>query len=289
MFERYADRGRRAVVFAQQEAQRLAHPYIGTEHLLLGLLREEGFGAGGIFAGFDITLDMVRRQVEQIIGRGERAGFHSQMPFTARAEHVLEIALQEALQLGHHHIGTEHLAIALVEDPAAASVRVLKALGVDLTRLRKETMMVLARLPAADERREQAGAAILRFGRIMTAARSLPAGGTVGRGAEIERVIQVLSRRWHRNALLVGEPGVGKTAVVTGLAELMVRKEAGSLSRHYIVAIDSERFLSDVHDRTELEDRVRGLLKALEGAEAAVLFFDDLHHLTRVTSCDVEI
>lgn len=289
MFERYAGRGRRALVYAQQEARRLEHCYIGTEHLLLGILREEGSGPDGIFGAFDITLDTVRRQVEDTIGPTTTATIGSQMAFTLRAQHALEYALQEALQLGHHNIGTEHLAIALLENPASASVRVLTALGVDLARVRKETMMSLARTPTADVRFEPTGTAILHFGRVLTAATSRPAGATVGRGAEIERIRQVLSRRWHRNALLVGRPGVGKTAVVTGLAELVARGNAGSLSRHYIVAIGSERFLSDVHDRTETEERVRGLLRALEGAESAILFFDDLPYLTRVTSFDVEV
>src|SRR5258707_8565939 len=236
MFERFTDRARRVVVLAQEEARLLNHNYIGTEHILLGLIHEGEGVAAKALESLGISLEAVRNQVEEIIGQGGTSP-SGHIPFTPRAKKVLELSLREALQLGHNYIGTEHILLGLIREGEGVAAQVLVKLGADLSRVRQQVIQLLhgprGKEPAA------AGAAVApsatvpstslvldQFGRNLTAAaREGKLDPVIGREKEIERVMQVLSRRTKNNPVLVGEPGVGKTAVVEGLAQKIVKGE----------------------------------------------------------------
>src|SRR3954464_8374487 len=233
LFERFTDRARRVVVLAQEEARLLNHNYIGTEHILLGLIHEGEGVAAKALESLGIALEGVRQQVEEIIGQGQQApGGH--IPFTPRAKKVLELSLREALQLGHNYIGTEHLLLGLIREGEGVAAQVLVKLGADLNRVRQQ---VLQQLSGASGKEPAEGAAggrgegtpssslvLDQFGRNLTqSAREGKLDPVIGREKEIERVMQVLSRRTKNNPVLIGEPGVGKTAVVEGLAQGIVK------------------------------------------------------------------
>src|ERR1700683_3959662 len=225
MFERFTDRARRVVVLAQEEARMLNHNYIGTEHILLGLIHEgEGVAAKSL-ESLGISLEGVRSQVEEIIGQGQQAP-SGHIPFTPRAKKVLELSLREALQLGHNYIGTEHILLGLIREGEGVAAQVLVKLGADLNRVRQQVIQLLSgyqgKEPAAAgapfETAPSTSPVLDQFGRNLTAAaREGKLDPVIGRDKEIERVMQVLSRRTKNNPVLVGEPGVGKTAVVEGL------------------------------------------------------------------------
>src|ERR1700678_3546783 len=232
MFERFTDRARRVVPLAQEEAKRLDHNYIGTEHLLLGLIREgEGVGAKAL-ESLGISLDAVRQQVEEIIGQGQQAP-SGHIPFTPRAKKVLELSLREALQLGHNYIGTEHMLLGLVREGEGVAAQVLVSLGADLARVRQQVIQLLSGYqgkesvgagPSSAGSETPSGSPVLdQFGRnLPQLAREGKLDPVIGRDKEIERVMQVLSRRTKNNPVLIGEPGVGKTAIVEGLAQRIV-------------------------------------------------------------------
>ena len=224
MFERFTERARQVVVLAQDEARALKHNYIGTEHILLGLLREEEGLAARVLESLDITVEEVRAQVARIVGQGDEVTT-GQIPFTPRAKKVLELALREALSLGHNYIGTEHILLGLVRENEGVAARILLDFDADAEKIRNEIIRMLS----GPGRRQGGGGApgekskssklLDQFGRNLT---KLAAEGkldpVVGRQTEIERVMQILSRRTKNNPVLIGEPGVGKTAVVEGLA-----------------------------------------------------------------------
>src|SRR5246127_1131481 len=237
MFERFTDRARRVVVLAQEEARMLNHNYIGTEHILLGLIHEgEGVAAKSL-ESLGISLEGVRSQVEEIIGQGQQAP-SGHIPFTPRAKKVLELSLREALQRGHNYIGTEHILLGLIREGEGVAAQVLVKLGADLNRVRQQVIQLLSgyqgKEPVESGSRGRGGESgspstslvLDQFGRNLTAA---ALGGkedpVIGREKEIERVMQVLSRRTKNNPVLIGEPGVGKTAVVEGLAQAIVHGE----------------------------------------------------------------
>ncbi len=231
MFERFTDRARRVVVLAQEEARMLNHNYIGTEHILLGLIHEgEGVAAKSL-ESLGISLEGVRSQVEEIIGQGQQAP-SGHIPFTPRAKKVLELSLREALQLGHNYIGTEHILLGLIREGEGVAAQVLVKLGAELTRVRQQVIQLLSgyqgKEPATaggPAEGTPAGSLVLdQFGRNLTqSAREGKLDPVIGREKEIERVMQVLSRRTKNNPVLIGEPGVGKTAVVEGLAQAIIR------------------------------------------------------------------
>ena len=237
MFERFTDRARRVVVLAEEEARMLRHDYTGTEHILLGLIREGEGVAARALESLGISLEAVRQQVEGIICQGQQAP-SGHIPFTPRAKKVLELSLREALQLGHNYIGTEHILLGLIgEDEGeggGVAAQVLVKLGADPGRVRQQVIRLLAGSPgkepaaaAAPSGTAPSASVILdQFGRNLTAAaREGKLDPVIGREKEIERVMQVLSRRTKNNPVLVGEPGVGKTAVVEGLAQKIVQGE----------------------------------------------------------------
>ena len=233
MFERFTDRARRVIVLAQEEARMLNHNYIGTEHILLGLIHEGEGVAAKALESLDISLEGVRQQVTEIIGEGQQApGGH--IPFTPRAKKVLELSLREALQLGHNYIGTEHILLGLIREGEGVAAQVLNKLGADLNRVRQQVIQLLSGYQGKEAvaaggpaEGQPAGSAVLdQFGRNLTqAAREGKLDPVIGREQPIERVMQVLSRRTKNNPVLIGEPGVGKTAIVEGLAQLIASGE----------------------------------------------------------------
>ena len=241
MFERFTDRARRVVVLAQEEARLLNHNYIGTEHILLGLIHEGEGVAAKALESLGISLEAVRSQVEEIIGQGGSSP-SGHIPFTPRAKKVLELSLREALQLGHNYIGTEHILLGLIREGEGVAAQVLVKLGADLSRVRQQVIQLLSGLqrpgrrrgrpapPRAAARASEAaarGSLVLdQFGRNLTQlAREKKLDPVIGHAAELERVMQVLSRRTKNNPVLIGEPGVGKTAIVEGLAQKIVNND----------------------------------------------------------------
>ena len=236
MFERFTERARQVVVLAQEEARSLKHNYIGTEHLLLGLLREEEGVAARVFEKLEITVEEVRAAVVRIVGSGEEVP-QGQIPFTPRAKKVLELALREALSLGHNYIGTEHILLGLIREEEGVATRILLDLDAEPEKIRNEVMRCSAG-PGVAAQPRRAGEArratkmLDQFGRNLTKlAEEGKLDPCIGRNTEIERVMQILSRRTKNNPVLIGEPGVGKTAIVEGFAQRIADNEVRNCSR----------------------------------------------------------
>jgi ATP-dependent Clp protease ATP-binding subunit ClpC len=290
MFERFTDRARRVVVLAQEEARMLNHNYIGTEHILLGLIHEgEGIAAKAV-DGLGITLDGVREQVVEIIGRGQSAP-SGHIPFTPRAKKVLELSLREALQLGHNYIGTEHILLGLIREGDGVAAQVLQKLGADLGRVRQQVIQLLAGYAGSEGQKAGVGASeggsregstvLDQFGRNLTeAARRGELDPVIGRLREIERVMQVLSRRTKNNPVLIGEPGVGKTAVVEGLAQRIVAGEVPeTLADKHLYTLDLGALVAGSRYRGDFEERLKKVLKEITTRGDIILFIDEIHTL----------
>ena len=291
MFERFTDRARRVVVLAQEEARMLNHNYIGTEHILLGLIHEGEGVAATALESLGIVLEGVREQVEEIIGQGQQAP-SGHIPFTPRAKKVLELSLREALQLGHNHIGTEHILLGLIREGEGVAAQVLVKLGADLNRVRQQVLQQLSAAPgqepaegAAGGRGEGAQVAsslvLDQFGRNLTqSAREGKLDPVIGREKEIERVMQVLSRRTKNNPVLIGEPGVGKTAVVEGLAQGIVKGEVPeTLKDKQLYTLDLGSLVAGSRYRGDFEERLKKVLKEIRTRGDIILFIDELHTL----------
>ncbi|MEX2274081.1 MAG: ATP-dependent Clp protease ATP-binding subunit [Actinomycetota bacterium] len=288
MFERFTDRARRVVVLAQEEARMLNHNYIGTEHILLGLIHEGEGVAAKALESLNISLEAVRQQVEEIIGQGQAAPT-GHIPFTPRAKKVLELSLREALQLGHNYIGTEHILLGLIREGEGVAAQVLQKLGADLNRVRQTVIQLLSGYTGG---KESAGAGeagqggqgsmvLDQFGRNLTQlARDAKLDPVIGRAKEIERVMQVLSRRTKNNPVLIGEPGVGKTAVVEGLAQNIVQGEVPeTLKGKQIYTLDLGALVAGSRYRGDFEERLKKVLKEIKTRGDIVLFIDELHTL----------
>ena len=288
MFERFTDRARRVVVLAQEEARMLDHSHIGTEHILLGLVREGGGVAARAVESLGISLEAVRQQVGEIVGRGQQAP-PGHIPFTPRAKMVLELSLREALQLGHNYIGTEHIVLGLVREGDGVATRVLLKLGADPTRVRHQVIQLLhgdqGKEPAAagppSEAAPSTSIVLDQFGRNLTAAaREGKLDPVIGREKEIERVMQVLSRRTKNNPVLVGEPGVGKTAVVEGLAQKIVQGEVPeTLTGKQLYTLDLSALVAGSRYRGDFEERLKKVLTEIRTRGDIILFIDELHTL----------
>src|SRR5881296_1029842 len=285
MFERFTDRARRVVVLAQEEARMLNHNYIGTEHILLGLIHEGEGVAAKALESLGISLDAVRQQVEEIIGQGQQAP-SGHIPFTPRAKKVLELSLREALQLGHNYIGTEHILLGLIREGEGVAAQVLQKLGADLNRARQQVIQLLQGYAGKGEGQpgEQSpqGSMVLdQFGRNLTQlAREAKLDPVIGREKEIERVMQVLSRRTKNNPVLIGEPGVGKTAVVEGLAQAIVKGEVPeTLKDKQLYTLDLGALVAGSRYRGDFEERLKKVLKEIRTRGDIILFIDELHTL----------
>jgi ATP-dependent Clp protease ATP-binding subunit ClpC len=289
MFERFTDRARRVVVLAQEEARMLNHNYIGTEHILLGLIHEGEGVAAKALESLNISLEAVRQQVEEIIGQGQAAPT-GHIPFTPRAKKVLELSLREALQLGHNYIGTEHILLGLIREGEGVAAQVLQKLGADLNRVRQTVIQLLSGYTGGKEQvsagggTESAGqgsAVLDQFGRNLTQlAGENKLDPVIGREKEIERVMQVLSRRTKNNPVLIGEPGVGKTAVVEGLSQSIVKGEVPeTLKGKQIYTLDLGALVAGSRYRGDFEERLKKVLKEIKTRGDIILFIDELHTL----------
>src|SRR2546426_820950 len=290
MFERFTDRARRVVVLAQEEARMLNHNYIGTEHILLGLIHEGEGVAAKALESLGIALEGVRQQVEEIIGQGQQAP-SGHIPFTPRAKKVLELSLREALQLGHNYIGTEHILLGLIREGEGVAAQVLVKLGADLNRVRQQVLQLLSGYQGKEpsesgssgrgEGTPSSSLVLDQFGRNLTsAAREGKLDPVIGREKEIERVMQVLSRRTKNNPVLIGEPGVGKTAIVEGLATKIVKGDVPeTLKGKQIYTLDLGALVAGSRYRGDFEERLKKVLKEIRTRGDIVLFIDELHTL----------
>jgi ATP-dependent Clp protease ATP-binding subunit ClpC len=298
MFERFTERARQVVVLAQEEARTLKHNYIGTEHILLGLLREEEGLAARVLESLDITVERVRAQVVRIVGSGEEVT-SGQIPFTPRAKKVLELALREALSLGHNYIGTEHILLGLVRENEGVAARILLDFDADSEKIRNEVIRMLSGPGGRRQGQGQGSGSgsgsgsggqaegkkssklLDQFGRNLT---RLAAEGkldpVVGRETEIERIMQILSRRTKNNPVLIGEPGVGKTAVVEGLAQRITNADVPELLKNkQIYTLDLAALVAGSKYRGEFEERLKKVMKEITQRGDIILFIDELHNL----------
>jgi ATP-dependent Clp protease ATP-binding subunit ClpC len=287
LFERFTERARQVVVLAQDEARALKHNYIGTEHILLGLLREEEGLAARVLESLDITVEEVRAQVARIVGQGDEVTT-GQIPFTPRAKKVLELALREALSLGHNYIGTEHILLGLVRENEGVAARILLDFDADAEKIRNEIIRMLS---GPGRRQQGAGGApgekskssklLDQFGRNLTKlAAESKLDPVVGRQTEIERVMQILSRRTKNNPVLIGEPGVGKTAVVEGLAARISGNQVPELLKgKQIYTLDLAALVAGSKYRGEFEERLKKVMKEITQRGDIILFIDELHNL----------
>jgi len=295
MFERFTERARKVVVLAQEEARHFNHNYIGTEHLLLGLLREDEGVAARALGSLNVTLDEVREQVESIVGYGEE-GTGGQAPFTPRSKKVLELALREALQLGHNYIGTEHILLGLVRESEGVAARVLSNLGVDPDKVRREVVRMLGGGRSQRGRSGSGEAAgggrgveakrpktrqLDQYGRNLTAfADESKLDPVIGRAQEIERIMQILVRRTKNNPVIIGEPGVGKTAIVEGLAqEIAEDRVPDILADKEVYTLDLGALVAGSKYRGEFEERLKKIMKEITDHGDVILFIDEIHNL----------
>ena len=302
MFERFTDRARRVVVLAQEEARLLNHSYIGTEHILLGLIHEGEGVAAKALESLGISLEAVRSQVEEIIGQGGSSP-SGHIPFTPRAKKVLELSLREALQLGHNYIGTEHILLGLIREGEGVAAQVLVKLGADLSRVRQQVIQLLSGYQGGAGQGRAAGRAAVgaaggaarprrpgdkgnsqildQFGRNLTQlAREKKLDPVIGRTRELERVMQILSRRTKNNPVLIGEPGVGKTAIVEGLAQKIVNNDVpDTLRNKQLYTLDLGALVAGSRYRGDFEERLKKVLKEIKTRGDIVLFIDEIHTL----------
>jgi len=293
LFERFTDRARRVVVLAQEEARLLNHNYIGTEHILLGLIHEGEGVAAKALESLGISLEAVRSQVEEIIGQGGSSP-SGHIPFTPRAKKVLELSLREALQLGHNYIGTEHILLGLIREGEGVAAQVLVKLGADLSRVRQQVIQLLSGYsgPGGQEKagataggsgeQTPSGSLVLdQFGRNLTQlARDKKLDPVIGRERETERVMQVLSRRTKNNPVLIGEPGVGKTAIVEGLAQAIANDTVPeTLTGKQLYTLDLGALVAGSRYRGDFEERLKKVLKEIKTRGDIILFIDELHTL----------
>jgi ATP-dependent Clp protease ATP-binding subunit ClpC len=288
LFEKFTDKARRVVVLAQEEAKLLNHNYIGTEHILLGLIHEgEGVAAKALEA-LGINLEQVREQVQEIIGQGQQAP-SGHIPFTPRAKKVLELSLREALQLGHSYIGTEHLLLGLIREGEGVAAQVLTKLGADTNKVRQQVIQLLSGFQGKESvavggeaNPQPKGSQILdQYGRNLTqAAAEGKLDPVVGREREIERVMQILSRRTKNNPILIGEPGVGKTAVVEGLAQAIVSNNVPETLRgKQVYTLDMGSLIAGSRYRGDFEERLKKVTKEIRTRGDIITFIDEIHTL----------
>ena len=289
MFERFTDRARRVVVLAQEEARMLNHNYIGTEHILLGLIHEGEGVAAKALESLEISLEAVRAQVEEIIGQGQQAP-SGHIPFTPRAKKVLELSLREALQLGHNYIGTEHILLGLIREGEGVAAQVLVKLGADLNRVRQQVIQLLQGYQGKEpqvaggssgEGTPSTSLVLDQFGRNLTqAAREGALDPVIGRVSEMERVMQVLSRRTKNNPVLIGEPGVGKSAIIEGLAQSIVKGTVPETLRDkQIYSLDLGALVAGSRYRGDFEERLKKVLKEIKQRGDVIIFIDEIHTL----------
>jgi len=296
MFERFTDRARKVMQLANQEAQRFNHEYIGTEHILLGLVKEGSGVAANVLKNLDIDLRKVRTEVEKLVQAGPEMVTIGKLPQTPRAKKVIDYSIEEARNLNHNYVGTEHLLLGLLREQEGVAAQVLMNLGLKLEDVREEVLNLLGHnsMPTEESGRESGGSAdrpagksksktpaLDSFGRDLTElARQGKLDPVIGRANEIERVVQVLSRRTKNNPVLLGEAGVGKTAIVEGLAQLVVEGNVPDLLRdRRIVVLDLAMMVAGTKYRGQFEERIKAVMNEVRRARNTILFIDELHTL----------
>jgi ATP-dependent Clp protease ATP-binding subunit ClpC len=282
MQDKFTERVRKVMYLAREEAGRLQHDYIGTEHLLLGLIREGEGIAANVLTNLGLDLEVIRQTVESMVAAPGSSLTLGEIPFTPKAKRVLELAIEEARQLGHNYVGTEHLLLGLIREGEGVAARVLQELGVDRKKVRDETLRLLGGPPpgkAAPEEEKSETPALNQFGRDLTQlAREGTLDPIIGREDEIERVVQVLCRRKKNNPVLIGEPGVGKTAIAEGLAQRIVEgKIPDLLSDKRIVTLDLAAVVAGTKYRGQFEERLKAIMNEIRESHDAIIFIDELH------------
>src|ERR1700688_1522908 len=299
MYERFTDRARKVMQLANQEAQRFNHEYIGTEHILLGLIKEGSGVAANVLKNLEVDLRKIRLEVEKLVQSGPDMVTMGKLPQTPRAKKVIEYSMEEARNLGHNYVGTEHLLLGLLREQEGVAAQVLMNLGLKLEDVREEVLNLLGHnMPnesetgggggGGGERTSSKGKsktpALDSFGRDLTElARQGKLDPVIGRSNEIERVIQVLSRRTKNNPVLLGEAGVGKTAIVEGLAQLVIDSNVPELLRDKrIVVLDLAMMVAGTKYRGQFEERIKAVMNEVRRAKNTILFIDELHTLVGV-------
>src|SRR5213082_1722177 len=290
MYERFTDRARKVMQLANQEAQRFNHEYVGTEHVLLGLIKEGSGVAANVLKNLDVDLRKIRNEVEKIVQAGPDMVTMGKLPQTPRAKKVIEYAIEEARNLNHNYVGTEHLLLGLLREHDGVAAQVLMNLGLKLEEVREEVLNLLgagveSEEPQQQEKSQQRGKsktpALDSFGRDLTElAREGALDPVIGRSYEIERVIQILCRRQKNNPVLLGEAGVGKTAIVEGLAQMVVGNSVPEiLHDRRIVVLDLAMMVAGTKYRGQFEERIKAVMNEVRRAKNVILFIDELHTL----------
>ena len=285
MFGRFTERAQRVLVLAQDEAKRFNHSFVGTEHVLLGLVREGEGIAAKVLLSLGVQLDSVRAEIEKLIGKGDQRSIPQGVNYTPRAKKVIELAIEEGQNLGHNYVGTEHLLLGLIREGEGIAAQVLTNMGVDLTRARKSVLALLGDedepLPEENGKATSTTPTVDQFGRDLTKlAKDNKLDPVIGRDLEIERVIQVLSRRTKNNPCLIGEPGVGKTAIAEGLAQRIIEgKVPETLKDKRVATLELAAVVAGTKYRGEFEERLRKLMDELRAAGNVIVFIDELHTL----------
>ncbi|MBI3999885.1 MAG: AAA family ATPase, partial [Candidatus Omnitrophica bacterium] len=291
MFDRFTERARKVIILAKEEAKRFNHDYIGTEHILLGLIKEGESVAAAVLQNLGLSLDTIRLEVEKLVQFGPSTIVSGDIPFTPKAKKVIELAMDEARRLGHNYIGTEHLLLGLIKEGEGVASHVLMNVGLDLNKVRSEVIKLLgssAPSQGGGGGGMQGGTtakgsktktpALDAFGRdLSTMARTGKLDAVVGRQDEIERVIQILARRTKNNPVLLGEAGVGKTAIVEGLAQRIVSGDVPeALLDKRIVVLDLALMVAGTKYRGQFEERIKGVMDEIRRAENVIIFIDEL-------------
>ncbi|OGX16558.1 MAG: hypothetical protein A2166_01375 [Omnitrophica WOR_2 bacterium RBG_13_41_10] len=285
MFNRFTERARKVIILAKEEARRFNHDYIGTEHILLGLIREGEGVAAAVLEKMGISLENIRLEIEKLVQPGPTTQIIGDIPFTPRAKKALELAAEEARSLGHNYIGTEHLLLGLIKEGEGVASQVLLNLGLDLARVRNEVLEVLGSgVPGFGQNQQQVKTktpALDAFGRDLTAlANENQLDPVIGRHGEIERVIQTLSRRTKNNPVLLGEAGVGKTAIVEGLAQAIIANNVPEVLRNKrIVVLDLALMVAGTKYRGQFEERIKAVMEEIKRSRDVIIFIDELHTL----------
>jgi len=286
MFNRFTERARKVIILAKEEARRFNHDYIGTEHILLGLVREGEGVAAAVLQKLDVSLENIRLEIEKLVQPGPSTQIIGDIPFTPRAKKALELAAEEARSLGHNYIGTEHLLLGLIREGEGIASQVLLNLGMDLNSVRNEVMGLLgSSLPGGNAGGAQAAKsktpALDAFGRDLTAlARDNKLDPVINRKLEIERVVQILSRRTKNNPVLLGEAGVGKTAIVEGLAQLIIAGNIPEVLRgRRLIVLDLALMVAGTKYRGQFEERIKAIMEEIKRSQEIIIFIDELHTL----------
>ncbi|MEE9240226.1 MAG: ATP-dependent Clp protease ATP-binding subunit [bacterium] len=281
MFKRFTERARKVIILAREEAEHYRHEYLGTEHILLGVLKDGGGIAIAVLQKLGVDPKQLRLELERNLPKSSSGPVEGDIPFTPKAKKVLEYAVEEARLMGHNYIGTEHLLLGIVREKDGLAAKILGSFGVKLQQTREQTINLLREPVATRTRDKSKTPALDEFGRDLTElAEEDKLDPVIGRSAEIERVIQILARRTKNNPVLLGEPGVGKTAIVEGLAQLIVSKDIPQiLYNKRVVALDLGALVAGTKYRGQFEARLKAIMKEITQSQDVIIFIDELHTL----------